>query len=164
MRIELVVLGNETLQHMLDLARKYSNIGDCDRCMILRSNALLTITGLLELHRSVFEERVSVKAEELLESGQKCRELLILLADTARQTMEGEGQRIKDFITVFPSPSRFSRRLTDHKPSMIMAGVNCRAILKPSSVSSQLVVLRVPSFRFPHIGSELSTSAPWNSS
>jgi hypothetical protein len=105
MRVKLIALGSEFLQHMLDLARKYSDIGDRDRCMILRSNALLTITGLLELHRSMFEECVIATIEELLESRQRCGELLILLANTVRQTMEGEGQRIKDFITVFPSPS-----------------------------------------------------------
>ena len=159
-----MVLGSKSLQHMLDLARKYSTIGDCDRCMILHSNALLITTGLLELHRSVFEERVIATAEELLESGQKCRELLMLLADTARQTMEGEGQRIKDFITVLLPPSPSSWRFTDLKLSMITAGINRHPILKPLSVLSQLVVLRVPFSRSPHMGLEPSANKPWNSS
>ena len=102
MRIKLIERGSESLQYMLDLARRYSAIEDRDRCMILRSNALLVITGLLELHRSVFDEGVEATMEELLESRQKCEELLMLLANTARQTLEEDGQRIKDFITVSP--------------------------------------------------------------
>ena len=104
MRIKLIERGSESLQYMLDLARRYSAIEDRDRCMILRSNALLVITGLLELHRSVFDEGVEATMEELLESRQKCEELLMLLANTARQTLEEDGQRIKDFIMV-PPPS-----------------------------------------------------------
>lgn len=104
MRIKLIERGSESLQYMLDLARRYSAIEDRDRCMILRSNALLVITGLLELHRSVFDEGVEATMEELLESRQKCEELLMLLANTARQTLEEDGQRIKDFIAV-PPPS-----------------------------------------------------------
>ena len=104
MRVKLVERGSESLQYMLDLARRYSAIEDRDRCMILRSNALLVITGLLELHRSVFDEGVEATMEELLESRQKCEELLMLLANTARQTLEEDGQRIKDFIMV-PPPS-----------------------------------------------------------
>lgn len=98
-RAELVVQGSECLQHIITLAKKYSDTGDRDRCMILRSNALLTITGLLELHRSVFQEGVITTKEELLESKQKCGELLARLANTARQTLEEDGQRIKDLIT-----------------------------------------------------------------
>ena len=111
-RIKLIVRGSECLQHMLGLARKYSDIGDRDRRMILRSNALLTITGLLELYRSVMRDGVVTMAEELLESRQKCRELLVLLASISRQTLEEDGQRIKNFITV-PAPHRLSRRLAD---------------------------------------------------
>lgn len=85
---------------MLDLARKYSDIGDRDRCMILRSNALLTISGLLELYRCVFEEGMVAAIEEFLESRQKCEELLALLANTTRQTVEEDGQRIEKFIMV----------------------------------------------------------------
>lgn len=102
-RVKLIALGSECLEHMLGLATKYSEIGDCDRCMILHSSALLTVTGLLELHRSIFEEGVIATTEELLGSRQKCEELLVLLANTAQQTMVGEGQRIKDFIAVLPS-------------------------------------------------------------
>lgn len=103
MRAELIVPGSGCLQHMLGLARKYSDIGDWDRCLILRSNAMLTITGLLELHRSAVGEGVILNTGQYLESRQKCEELLVLLANTAQQKMEGEGKRIKDFITVFPS-------------------------------------------------------------
>ena len=87
---------------MLGLARKYSDIGDRDRCMILRSNALLTIAGLLELYRSVFEGGGVAMTEEFLESRQKCRELLILLAKTSRQMLEEDRQRIENFIMVSP--------------------------------------------------------------
>lgn len=104
-RVNLIAMGSECLEHMLGLARKYSNIGDCDRSMILHSNTLLTITGLLELHRSIFEEGAIAATEDFLESRQKCKELLLLLANTAQQAMEGEGQRIRDFITVFLSRS-----------------------------------------------------------
>ena len=100
-RTKLITQGSECLQHMLGLARKYSNIGDRDRCMILRSNALFTITGLLELYRSVFEEGVVSTAEELLESRQKLEELLGLLVNTSQQTLEEDGQRIENFIMVF---------------------------------------------------------------
>ena len=89
---------------MVGLASKYSDVGDRDRCMILRSNTLLTIAGLLELHRPVFEDS-TVATEDLLGSRRKCKELLIHLANTARQTMEEDGRRIEDFITVFPSRS-----------------------------------------------------------
>lgn len=82
-RMKLIARGSECLQHMLGLARKYSDIGDRDRCMILRSNTLLTITGLLELYRSVLEDGVVPTTEELSESRQKCGELLVLLADTS---------------------------------------------------------------------------------
>lgn len=161
-RVKLILLGSESLQHMLDLARKYLDIGDCDRCMILRSNALLTITGLLELHRPVFKEGVRATAEEFLESRQKCGELLVLLAKTARQSMEGEGQRIKDFITVFPSRSSWC--LADYEISTTTAGIQCRVILRPLSVLSQLAVLHAPSSHIPHAASEPSANASWNSS
>jgi len=111
-RRKLVVRGSDCLRHMLDLARKYSQIGDHDRCMILRSNALLTIAGLLELYRSVFEEGVVATVEDFLESRQKCEELLVLLVDTLRDTMEEDGQRIENFIMVFP-PCRLPQRPTD---------------------------------------------------
>lgn len=103
--------GSECLQHILTLAKKYSDTGDRDRCMILRSNALLTITGLLELHRPAFEEGVITTTEELQESRQKCQELLAHLANTARQTLEEDGQRIKDLITV--PKSHLPRPVTD---------------------------------------------------
>lgn len=116
-RIKLIVRGSECLQHMLGLAKKYSDIGDRDRRMVLRSNALLTITGLLELYRSVMGEGVVTTAEEPLESRQKCGELLVLLANTSRQTLEEDGQRIKDFIMV-SAPRRLSRSLADCDFSM----------------------------------------------
>ena len=106
MRAKLAMHGGECLQHMLGLARKYSDIGDRDRCMVLRSNAIFTITGLLELYRSVFWEGAVSTMEELLNSRQNCEELLVLLVDTSRQTMEEDGQRIGNFITVSP-PRRF---------------------------------------------------------
>jgi len=98
-RMKLMIRGSECLQHMLGLARKYSNTGDRDRCMILRSNALFTITGLLELYRSVFEESAISTVEELLESRHKLEELLALLVSTSRQTLKEDGQRIENFIT-----------------------------------------------------------------
>lgn len=101
-RAKLIARGTEYLQHMLGLSRKYSDLGDRDRCMILRSNALFTITGLLELYRSVFEEGVVASTGALVESRQTCEELLVLLADTSRQTIEEDGQRIENFIMVSP--------------------------------------------------------------
>jgi len=83
---------------MFGLAKKYSNIGDRDRCMILRSNALLAVTGLLELYRSVLREGAVVTTEEFLESRQKCGELLVLLANTLRQMLEEDGQRIRNIM------------------------------------------------------------------
>ena len=88
---------------MLGLARKYSDIGDRDRCMILRSNSLLTVTGLLELYRSILKEDEVTTTEELLESRRKCKELLVLLANTSRQMLEDDGQRIQNFIMVSQS-------------------------------------------------------------
>ena len=99
-RIRLIERGSEHLQHMLGLARKYSDIGDRDRCMILRSNALVTIAGLLELYRCIFGEGVVSTMEELLESRQKCEELLVLLTNTLQQTMEEDGRRIENIIMV----------------------------------------------------------------
>ena len=99
-RAKLIARGSESLQHILGILRKYSDIGDRDRCMILRSNALFTITGLLELYRSAFEDGVVATTEALLESRQRCEELLILLADTSREMIEEDGQRIQNFIVV----------------------------------------------------------------
>lgn len=161
-RVRLITLGTECLQHMLGLARKYSDIGDCDRCMILRSNVLLTVTGLLEVYRSVFEEGVITTTEEFLESRQKCAELLVLLANTARETMDGEGQRTKDFITVFSSRSPW--HLTDCNLSTTTEGMEGNAILKLSFVLFQLAVLRALSFHSFHILFEPSTKASSNSS
>jgi len=107
-RIKLIGRGSEYLQHIFSLTRKYSDIGDRDRCMILRSNALLTIGGLLELYRSVFEEGVVATAEEFLDSRKKCKELLILLANTSQKALEEDGQRIENFIMVF-SPGHSSQ-------------------------------------------------------
>ena len=156
MRVKLIHLGSECLEHMLSLARKYSDIGDCDRCMILRSNALLTTTGLLELHRPALDGGVIFTTEEVLESRKKCEELLVLLANIAQQTMEGEGHRIRDFVTVFLS--RSSWRLTDHEPSTTTAEIGYCVIPRPSSVLSRPEVLRALSSRSPHILSESSTN------
>ena len=161
-RAELVVQGSECLQHIVTLAKKYSDTGDRDRCMILRSNALLTVTGLLELHRSVFEEGIIKTMEELLESKQKCGELLAHLANTARQTLEEDGQRIKDLITVLQF--RLFRPVTDGWFSTTTVGMQRRMTLKRLSALSQPAVLRVPSYHFPRIISEPSTSALWNDS
>ena len=103
-RAKLIARGSESLQHMLDLSRKYSDIGDRDRCIILRSNALFTITGLLELYRSVFEDGVVATTEAYLESRQRCGWLLALLANTSRETIEEDGQRIENFVMVPPTP------------------------------------------------------------
>ena len=111
-RKKLVARGSECLQRMLDLAKKYSGIGDRDRCMILRSNSLLTITGLLELYRSTLKGSVVTTTEDLPESSRKCEELLILLANTSRQMLEDDGQRIRSFIMVSKS-HKFPRRPAD---------------------------------------------------
>jgi hypothetical protein len=134
---------------MLVQARKYSDIEDRDRCMILRSNALLTIAGLLELYRSVFEEGVVATMEDLLESRQKCEEHLILLANISRQTMEEDGQRIKNFVTVSP-PRCLSQPLTDRDLSTTTAGIRHRMTLKQSSALSQLAASGLLSYHFPH--------------
>jgi hypothetical protein len=138
---------------MLGLAKKYSVIGDRDRCMILRSNALLTITGLLELYRSVLVEGVVATSEELLESRQKCGELLVLLANTSRQTLEEDGQRIKNFIMVSP-PRRLSQRLTDCDFSTTTTRIWRHMTLKQLFALFRLAVSRPLSYHFPHRASE----------
>lgn len=162
-RIKLIVQGSECLQHTFSLTRKYSDIGDRDRCMILRSNALLTIAGLLELYRSVFEEGVVATAEELLESRRKCEELLVLLANTSQKTLEEDGQRIENFIMVFP-PGRSSKRLTDFDFSTTTTGIRRRMALKQSSALSQLVVLRPLSCHFPRRVLVPLTNTSWSGS
>jgi len=148
-RIELIVCGSECLQHMLGLARKYSDIGDRDRCMILRSSVLLSIAGLLELYRSVLKEGVVATKGELLESRQKCKELLVLLANTSLQTLKEDGQRIGNFITV-SSSRRSSQHLIDCDLSTITTGIWRGMILKQSFALSQPVVSGPPSYHFPH--------------
>jgi len=162
-RITLIVNGSECLQHMLGLARKYSNIGDRDRCIILRSNALLTITGLLELYRSVLGEGVVATTEELLESRQSCGELLVLLANTSRQTLEEDGQRIKNFVMVSP-PRRLSQRLTDCDFSTTTIKIWRHMTLKQLFALFQLAVSQELSYRFPRRVSESLTKASRNGS
>lgn len=157
----MVVCGSECLQHMLDLARKYSDIGDRDRCIILRSNSLLTITGLLELYRSVSKGSVVTNPEDVPESSQKCEELLILLANTSLRMLEDDGQRIQNFIMVSKSHN-FSRRPADCDLSMTTARIRPHVALKRSFVLSQLGVSRLLSCHFPHRKSGLSTKALWN--
>lgn len=162
-RIELIARGSKSLQHMLGLARKYSDIGDRDRCMILRSNALLTITGLLELYRPVLEEAAISTTEELLESGQKCKELLVLLANTSRQALEEDGQRIGNFIMV--SPSRCSPKyFINCDFSTTATRIWLSLTLKQLFALSQLEVSRPPSYHFPRRVLESSTKASWNGS
>lgn len=162
-RIKLIVRGSECLQHMLGLAKKYSDIGDCDRRMVLRSNALLTITGLLELYRSVIVEGVVTTVEELLESRQKCGELLVLLANTSRQTLEEDGQRIKNFIMV-SAPRRLSRSPADCDFSMTTTRVWRHMTLKQLFALFRLAVSQPLSYHSPHRVSEPSTKALWNGS
>lgn len=161
--MKLIARGSECLRHMLDLARKYSDIEDRDRCMILRSNALLTIIGLLELHRSVLGEGAVATAEECLESRQKCEELLTLLASTSRQTMEEDGQRLENFIMVFPL-RWLSLRLADYDLSMITTEIRRRTTLKQSSPSFQLAVSQALSYHSPRRASGSLTNALWNGS
>lgn len=148
---------------MLGLAKKYSNIGDRDRCMILRSNALLAITGLLELYRSVLGEDAVVTTEEFLESRQKCGELLMLLANTLRQTLEEDGQRIKNFIMV-SSPRRLFQHLVDYDFSTTRTRTWCHTTLKRLFALFQPAVLRALSYHFPRRVSESLTKASWNGS
>lgn len=162
-RIKLIVRGTECLQHMLGLARKYSNIGDRDRCIILRSNALLTITGLLELYRSVFGQGAVATTGELLESRRRCGELLVLLANTSRQTLEEDGQRIKDFIMVSP-PRHLSQCLTDCNSSTNVTRIWRHMTLKQLFALFQAAVSRALSYHSPHRVSELLTRASWNGS
>ena len=160
-RKKLIAHGSECLQHMLDLARKYSDIGDRDRCMILRSNSLLTITGLLELYRPVLKGSMVTVTEDLPESSRKCGELLVLLADTSRQMLEDDGQRIRSFIMV-SKPHKFPRRPTDRDLSTTTARIWFRVTLKQSFALSQPGVLRLPSYHSPHRKSGSSTKTSWN--
>ena len=148
---------------MLGLARKYSDIGDRDRCMILRSNAVLTITGLLELYRSVLGKGIVATTEELLESRQKCGELLVLLVNTSRQTLEEDGRRIENFIMVF-SPHGLSQRLTDCNFSTTTTRIWRHMTLKQLFALFQLAVSLPLSYHFPHRASESLTKASWNGS
>jgi len=117
--------------------------------MILRSNALLTITGLLELYRSVFEEGAVATTEVFLESRQRCEELLVLLANTSRQTIEEDGKRIENFVMV-PPPRYLSECLADSGFSTTTTGVRHRMTLKQSSALSRLAVSPLLSCHFPH--------------
>lgn len=148
---------------MLGLARKYSDIGDRDRCMILLSNSLLTVTGLLELYRSILKEGVVTTTEEFLEPRRKCKELLVLLANTSRQMLEDDGQRIKNFIMVSQS-HRFPLDPTDCDVSTTTTRVQPRVTLKQSSALSQLGVSRLLSCHFPRRKSGSLTKALWNGS
>jgi len=148
-RANLIARGNEYLQHVLNLSRKYSDIGDRDRCMIFRSNALFTITGLLELYRSVFEDGVVATMEAFLESRQRCEELIVLLANTSRQTIEEDGQRINTFIMVYP-PHYLSQFFADHGFSTTTTGARRRTTPKRSYALSQPEVSRLLSYHFPH--------------
>ena len=162
-RAKLIARGSEYLQHVLDLSRKYSDIGDRDRCMILRSNALFTITGLLELYRSVFEDGVVATMEAFLESRQRCEELLVLLADTSRQTIEEDGQRIENFIMV--PPARYlPQRLANCSCSTTTTGARLHTTLKRSSVLSQPGDSRLLSYHFPHRVSGPLANVLWNGS
>jgi len=152
-RAKLIARGSESLQHILDLSRKYSDIGDRDRCMILRSNALFTITGLLELYRSVFEDGVVATTGAFLESRQRCEELLILLANTSRETIEEDGQRIENFIMVSP-PHYLPRFVANRGSSTTTTGARHHMTPKRSSALSQREVSRLLSYRFPHRVSE----------
>jgi len=146
-RAKLIAWGSENLQHILGLSKKYSDIGDRDRCIILRSNALFTITGLLELYRSVFEAGVVATTEEFLESRQRCEELLVLLANTSRQTIEEDRQRIENFIPVFP-PHYLPQFFADCDFSTTITGARLRMTPKRSSALSQSEISRPLFYHF----------------
>lgn len=147
-RAKLIALGSEYLQHTLNLSRKYSDIGDRDRCMILRSNALFTITGLLELYRSVFEDGIIATTGAIQESRQRCEELLALLASTSRQTIEEDRERIENFIMVSP-PRYLSQRHAHCNCSTTTTGARHHMTLKQSSALFRLAVSRPLSYHFP---------------
>ena len=87
------------LRDIVDLTNIHSKAGNRDGSANLRSNAIMTMASLLEIHRTLAGCDLASTAV-LQESRSKCRELLSDIALTAQKMVVADGKYISNFIVV----------------------------------------------------------------
>ena len=87
------------LQDVVDLTDKYVKADDHDGSANLRSNKILTMMGLLEIHRTLAGCEVAPAAVRQ-HSRSKCGELLSTIALTAQKVVVADGKYLSNFIVV----------------------------------------------------------------
>ena len=87
------------LQDILDLAHIHHKASDHDGSANLRSNAIMTMINLLEIHRTLAACEVA-PAETRQHSRSQCGELLSNIALTAQKVVVVDGKYLSNFIVV----------------------------------------------------------------
>lgn len=119
------------LRDVLDLTNKYIKASDHDGSANLRSNAIMTMTSLLEIHRTLAGCDVASAAARQ-QSRSKCRELLSGITLTAQKVVVADGKYLSNFIVVcIKGLSDFSRGSRDR--STIQLKLSAPQILQTSS-------------------------------
>ena len=87
------------LQSILDLTTRHVKTADHDGSANLRSNAIMTMVNLLEIHRTLARSE-DVSAAVRQNSRSKCGELLSNITLTAQKVVVADGKYLSNFIVV----------------------------------------------------------------
>jgi len=87
------------LRDILDLTSIHFKAGDHDGSANLRSNAIITMIGLLEIHRTLARCEVASTAVRQ-HSRSKCGELLSCIVLTAQKVVVADGKYLSNLIAV----------------------------------------------------------------